>query len=299
MDTILVNKLPTRTWNRLGVNGTALLWDEAVTVDGGTARLSADDRLELSADAPYCRKTVEITAAAGRQLTVYETFRGGDHLHVRTVLRPAEGASIRLVQVQAMDRAAVLHSEVTASCPAGSRVELFRLLAGSGDTYADDRIVLAEDGASLRAAMGYLGRGQQVIDLNLAVDHLGRSTRSDIDVSGALKDGARKVFRGTIDFKNGSAGSAGSEQETVLLLGDDVVNQTVPLILCAEESVEGTHGATIGALDDATLFYFESRGFDRGAAEDLMARAAVERLAHALADAATAETVGEQLNGGL
>ena len=285
MDTILVNKLPTRTWNRLGVNGTALLWDEAATVDGGTARLSADDRLELSADAPYCRKTVEITAAAGRQLTVYETFRGGDHLHVRTVLRPAEGASIRLVQVQAMDKAAVLHSEVTASCPAGSRVELFRLLAGSG--------------ASRRAAMGYLGRGQQVIDLNLAVDHLGRSTRSDIDVSGALKDGARKVFRGTIDFKNGAAGSAGSEQETVLLLGDDVVNQTVPLILCAEESVEGTHGATIGALDDATLFYFESRGFDRGAAEDLMARAAVERLAHALADDATAETVGEQLNGGL
>ena len=298
MDTILVNKLPTRTWNRLGVNGTALLWDEAATVDGGTARLSADDRLELSADAPYCRKTVEITAA-GRQLTVYETFRGGDHLHVRTVLRPAEGASIRLVQVQAMDKAAVLHSEVTASCPAGSRVELFRLLAGSGDTYADDHIVLAGDGASLHAAMGYLGRGQQVIDLNLAVDHLGRSTRSDIDVSGALKDGARKVFRGTIDFKNGSAGSTGSEQETVLLLGDDVVNQTVPLILCAEENVEGTHGATIGALDDDTLFYFESRGFDRDAAERLMARAAVERLAHALGDDATAEAVQHELNGGM
>ena len=30
-----------------------------------------------------------------------------------------------------------------------------------------------------------------------------------------------------------------------------------------------------------------------------MARAAVERLAHALADGATAETVSEQLNGGL
>lgn len=46
------------------------------------------------------------------------------------------------------------------------------------------------------------------------------------------------MFRGTIDFKNGSAGSTGSEQETVLLLGDDVVNRTVPLILCAEENVE-------------------------------------------------------------
>jgi len=45
METILVNKLPTRTWNRLGVNETALLWDEAGAVDGGTEVLSADGRL--------------------------------------------------------------------------------------------------------------------------------------------------------------------------------------------------------------------------------------------------------------
>ena len=185
MDTILVNKLPTRTWNRLGVNETVLLWDEAGTVDGGTELLSADGRLELSAHAPYTRKTVEITAAPGQRVTVYETFRGGEHLHVRTVLRPAAGAVIRLVQVQAMDAGAVLRSEVAARCPEGSSVELYRLLPGRGDTYADDRLTLA-DGASLKAAMGYLGRDEQVIDLNLAVDHVGQNTRSDIDVSGAL-----------------------------------------------------------------------------------------------------------------
>ena len=237
METILVNKLPTRTWNRLGVNETALLWDEAGAVDGGTEVLSADGRLELSADAPYARRTVEITAARGQRVTVYEMFRGGDHLHVRTVLRPERGAVIRLVQVQVMDEHAVLRSEVSAHCPEGSSVELYRLLPGRGDTYADDRLTLA-DGASLKAAMGYLGRRQQVIDLNLAVDHVGRNTRSDIDVSGALSDSAKK-------------------------------------------------------------FYFESRGFDRDAAERLMARAAVERLAHDLGDDATAETVQHELNGGM
>ncbi len=48
------------------------------------------------------------------------------------------------------------------------------------------------------------------------------------------------------------------------MLGDDVVNKTVPLILCAEENVVGNHGATIGELDEDTLFYFESRGIGRG-----------------------------------
>ena len=31
MDTILVNQLPVRTWNRLGVNATALPWDQAAS----------------------------------------------------------------------------------------------------------------------------------------------------------------------------------------------------------------------------------------------------------------------------
>lgn len=51
----------------------------------------------------------------------------------------------------------------------------------------------------------------------------------------------------------GCAGAKGTEREDVLLLGDDIVNQTIPLILCAEEDVEGNHGASMGDLDDATL----------------------------------------------
>lgn len=49
--------------------------------------------------------------------------------------------------------------------------------------------------------------------------------------------------------------------------GDDIVNQTIPLILCAEEDVEGNHGASMGDLDDATLFYLCSRGLSREEAE--------------------------------
>ena len=134
--------------------------------------------------------------------------------------------------------------------------------------------------AGLKADIGYLGRKQQITGPESGRRPCGPEHAAATSTpSGALTDSAEKVFRGTIDFKNGSAGSTGSEQETVLLLGDDVVNKTVPLILCAEENVEGNHGATIGELDDETLFYFESRGIGREAAENLMARAAVERLA--------------------
>ena len=70
------------------------------------------------------------------------------------------------------------------------------------------------------------------------------------------------------------------------MLGDGVANKTVPLILYAEENVVGNHGATIGELDEDTLFYFASRGIDRAAAEAILARAAVERLARMAEDEA-------------
>ncbi|MFR5854065.1 MAG: SufD family Fe-S cluster assembly protein [Lachnospiraceae bacterium] len=44
----------------------------------------------------------------------------------------------------------------------------------------------------------------QKIDINLSVNHLGKKTESEIKANGALMDSAEKVFRGTIDFKNGS-----------------------------------------------------------------------------------------------
>lgn len=155
----------------------------------------------------------------------------------------------------------------------------------------------SRDGSSLKADIGYLGRKEQIIDLNLAVDQFGKKTESEINASGALKDSARKIFRGTIDFKKGSAGSVGNEQETVLMLGDDVSNKTVPLILCAEENVVGNHGATIGSLDDETLFYFESRGIGKETAEDILARAALERLARAAGDSEALAIVEKQLGG--
>ena len=75
------------------------------------------------------------------------------------------------------------------------------------------------------------------------------------------------------------------------MFGDGVINKTVPLILCAEENVVGNHGATIGELDDETLFYFESRGIGKAEAENILARAAIERLTRETGDEETEKLI--------
>ena len=116
------------------------------------------------------------------------------------------------------------------------------------------------------------------LDMNYVALHEGKRTNSEINASGVLKDASSKLFRGTIDFQHGSAESVGAEKEDVLLMGDDVVNQTIPLILCAEEDVKGSHGASIGQLDEETLFYMQARGISEEQAYALMADARIEAV---------------------
>ena len=53
----------------------------------------------------------------------------------------------------------------------------------------------------------------------------------------------RNCFAVPLILRRVAKGAKGDELEDVLLLDDGVQNQTIPLILCAEEDVEGNHGA--------------------------------------------------------
>ena len=127
--------------------------------------------------------------------------------------------------------------------------------------------------------------------------HTGKKTTSRMDAAGVLSDKAKKIFRGTIDFRKGCAGSVGNEKEDVLLLDDTIVNQTIPLILCNEEDVEGNHGASIGKIDEELLFYLESRGISEENVYDMMAKARINAVCNKITDEGTKRKVQEYLEG--
>ena len=83
----------------------------------------------------------------------------------------------------------------------------------------------------------------------------------------------------------------------VLLLDDGDQNQTIPLILCAEEDVEGNHGASIGSLDDELIFYLESRGISEEAAYELMAKARLKAVCKKIPVEGLRAELNEMLDG--
>ena len=283
---IQINKLPVNTWNRLGVNYAEVEWEEtapakqSITVKSGEA--PEPFRLDFSEAGD---SEVSFTAEENSSITVYELHRSNSA--VKLSFDIGKNASVKLVQL--LNPTEKLRHETFANCSKGGKFQIMTIMTGDGDIYSDNRTELEGDSSSINAEVAYLGKNSQTIDYNIVVNHWGKDTHSEINAAGALMDSAKKVFRGTIDFKTGSSDSKGSENETVIMLGDDVVNKTVHLILCSEENVEGSHGATIGELDDDTLFYFESRGIGREEAERIMAYAALKRLIRLSGDKGFAE----------
>lgn len=243
-----------------------------------------------------------IYAEEGSSITVImESFSGREDsgsAGIQTKLYAEKNAQIRLIQAQLLGGGFTAMNDVGGICEDGASIELLQLQLGAETSYSGVYINLAGDGSRMKADIGYLREKKQKLDMNYAAVHHGKKTESRMEVKGVLRDQASKLFRGTIDFHRGCLGAEGTEKEEVLLLGDNVINRTIPLILCGEENVQGNHGATAGKLDEEKLFYFCSRGFSREEACDMMARAGIDALCGKIPDDTVVRRVQTYLEGG-
>lgn len=118
----------------------------------------------------------------------------------------------------------------------------------------------------------YLGVDEQLKDINYIAELYGAKTNINIDVQGALSDKAKKHFKGTIDFKKGCKKAKGDENEYCMLLSDKAKAIALPMLLCAEEDVEGNHSTASGKVDSKVLFYIMSRGLSYKEAVKLLVK---------------------------
>ena len=137
----------------------------------------------------------------------------------------------------------------------------------------------------------YLGKEDQIKDINYIGELRGKKSFIDIDVQGALKDSAKKNFKGTIDFKKGSKKSKGNENEYCMLLSDKAKSIALPMLLCTEEDVEGNHSTASGKVDEKELFYIMSRGIDYKDAVKLIVKSRFNKILERIKDEQLKEIV--------
>ncbi len=116
----------------------------------------------------------------------------------------------------------------------------------------------------------YLGRGKQHIDNHTVIDHAKPHCDSHELYKGLLDDKGSGVFNGKIFVREDAQKTDAKQTNQVLLLSDDATINTKPQLEIFADDVKCTHGATVGQLDEPSLFYLRTRGISLEQARSLL-----------------------------
>lgn len=144
---------------------------------------------------------------------------------------------------------------------------------GGSITRNDINIVLDGEGAESHFYGLYFVKDKQHIDNHTLVDHAKPHCLSNEFYKGILADTSRGVFNGKIIVRKGAQKTNAYQSNKNLLLSGNAKIDTKPQLEIFADDVRCTHGATVGQIDDDSLFYLRSRGIDERNARSLLINA--------------------------
>jgi len=129
----------------------------------------------------------------------------------------------------------------------------------------ENHISMAGEEADATLTTLYLARRDQVMDVTTQINHDMPSCTSMQVVRGVLDDTAKGIFQGKVKVARDAQKTDGNQMSRALLLSRKCEADAKPELEIYADDVACSHGATVGEIDDAQLFYLMSRGI---AAED-------------------------------
>ncbi len=131
-------------------------------------------------------------------------------------------------------------------------------------------VVLDGEGAECRLNGLYVASGTQHMDNHTAIDHAKPHCSSHELYKGILDGNSRGVFNGKIFVRKDAQKTDAKQTNKNLVLSESASIDTKPQLEIFANDVRCTHGATIGQLEDESIFYLRSRGLDEKAARLLL-----------------------------
>jgi Fe-S cluster assembly protein SufD len=228
---------------------------------------------------------VLIVAEAGSRTVVVERYLGlgaGPILtNAVTEIVLLGDAAVDQFVVQQQGAGAFHIGTVTASQQGPSRFSSLSIALGGALTRADIATALAAPGSECQLDGLYMARETQHVDHHTTIDHQAPHCSSRELYKGVLDGRATGVFNGKVFVRTDAQQSNARQMNKNLLLSEHAVINTKPQLEIFADDVKCTHGATIGRLDEAALFYLRSRGIDPATARDVLVYAfANELIAH-------------------
>jgi Fe-S cluster assembly protein SufD len=254
-----------------------------------------------AATAAYPR--VLVVLEPGAQLTLVETsiVRPGAPQLVNAVTEIALGAGASLEHVRvhrgASDAYQVAHVAVHQA--QGSSYTSRVITLGGTLTRLDLDIKLAATNARCQLdGVYHAGRGEHVDHYTL-IEHQAPRCASNERYRGIVDGNGHAVFDGTVVVARDAQQTDAHQENRNLLLSDDAIVNTRPHLRIDADDVKCSHGATVGSLDPAQLFYLRARGVGEEQARALLTYAFVRELLDEISHAPLARLLAAAIRGRL
>jgi Fe-S cluster assembly protein SufD len=269
------------------------LWLEGIVV---FAKKGARGRVEIAhvaaghAEPTLVLPRVLVVADRESELVIVESHSGSNHLqghaegrgpHLSssvTEIVVGAGARVEHVRIHDGTRGVASIATIAVRQDRSSRYASRVFTFGGLLSRLDLRVALTGEGAECVLDGLYVARDGELIDHHTTIDHERPHCSSSERYKGALDGTGTAVFDGTIIVRHGALRTEAHQENRNLLLSGDAVVHTKPHLRIDADDVKCSHGATVGRLDPAQLFYLRSRGIDADVARSVLAYAFLHEM---------------------
>ena len=181
-----------------------------------------------------------------------------------------EKAEIDYYLVQTQSAEAYHVCGIWAKQSTGSRFSCRTVTLGGALVRNDLGAELAGEQAHCDMLGLYSIAGKQHVDNHTTVIHGAENCTSHELYKGVLDQRSRAVFHGRIKVKPGAQKTDAEQANHNLLLSRNAEIDTKPQLEIYADDVKCSHGATVGQIDEDSLFYLRSRGIEEADARSLL-----------------------------
>jgi Fe-S cluster assembly protein SufD len=228
-----------------------------------------------SGDAPSaCYPRTLVVVGRGSECTLIESYGGpNDAVYLAdavTEIRLDDGASL---DHYTLGRQSLLAHHTAALQVVQGRDARYsnHAVTVGGKLVRNDVVVrLDAPGADTQLLGLFVANGVQHQDSHTLIDHAKPHGTSREVYKGILNGSSRGVFHGSILVRKDAQKTDSYQSNKNLLLSRDALVNSTPQLEILADDVKCKHGSTTGQLDEAALFYLQSRGIARDEARNLL-----------------------------
>lgn len=138
-------------------------------------------------------------------------------------------------------------------------------------------ILKGDDSRAMHFGIAFANAGQET-DTGAKVIHIGKNTSSEIVSKSLSKNGGMSIYRGLVDIKKSAHGAISKIDCDGLILDSLSRSDTIPDIRVSTDDAIVAHEASVGKINEDTLFYLMSRGIIEAEAKTMIVRGFISPL---------------------